>query len=134
MDQPPPLPFNKNSLATWLRQPPVVRFVSTACLALAFFFAIAAIIMFTEHAILFMWCNIFWVFFLVASSIGARRIGIQRTLAIGLLLIGLVFLGTGAVWLQLVKSPLLPIINIFWGTVFLAGAYVVDPRRGVQKP
>jgi len=80
------------------------------------------------RAQLWMWCNVFWVLFLLAAAVAVRRLGIQRTLALALLLVALIFLGTGSAWLQF-GYYLLVICNLFWFAVFLVAAYAVNPRR-----
>lgn len=123
---------SQNAAQPFLQKPGVVSFVSIACLALSLPFAGTAVFLFEHKNIFFMWCNVFWVVFLLGVSISVRWLGIQRTLALSLLLIALIFLGTSGVWLQMGKW-ILVVFNFFWAGVFLAGAFWINPRRSETR-
>jgi heme A synthase len=116
------------ALKVFVQQPAVVRFVSVACFCAVVPFAFIAAFWYATRQPLLMWCNVFWALFLLGASLGVRRLGIQRILAVALLLTALIFLGTAAVWLQL-GNHILSAINVFWMVVFLLAAYVINPRR-----
>ncbi|HEY3322344.1 MAG TPA: hypothetical protein VGP72_17920 [Planctomycetota bacterium] len=117
-----------SDLREFIRKPSVVRVVSIACCVAAGPFIVMALFWCLRGKSLWMWCNVFWALVLIAAGFVIPRIGIQRFFALVLLLVSLIFLGTCAVWTQL-NDPLFAVANAFWFIVFIAAAYIVNPRR-----
>jgi hypothetical protein len=115
-------------LKEFLARPGVVRVVSIVCWCAAVPFLGVAGYFFDRHSYFWMWCNVFWCAFLIAAGFFVRHFGIQRTLALSLLLVALIFMGTAGVWFQL-NNPLIAGFNIFWMIVCMALAFVINPRR-----
>ena len=115
-------------LRRFAQRPAVLRFVSISCFCAAFPFGGVAAFWYVTNKPLLAWCNIFWTLFLLGASFAVRRFGIQRVLALALLLVALMFLGTGAVWGQL-GDWILAAFNFFWTVVFLFAAFALNPRR-----
>ena len=120
------------SASAWLKafveRRVVVVGVSILCLCAAVLFLIVALYFLHRGFIFWMWCNLFWAVYLVAASILVQWLGIQRTLALSLLLVSLIFMGTAGVWVQL-NNPIVAGFNIFWMIVCMVAAFMINPRR-----